>query len=87
MGNALLNALIEWNRDTSDRQKLQHIYIVIFVLSLVVAGIVSLVDLTTGQDILAVTAVAGAAFLLNAVVWALLDSTVFTKLANKRKRS
>ncbi len=86
MLSALYNALIEWNRNASDREKLQHTYLTILVISVVVAGLVSLIDVITGQDLLLVSAVAGAIYLVNAVVWALLESVVFTRLSGKRKR-
>lgn len=86
MFSALYNALLEWNRQTSDRQKLQHVYLVITVVSVLVAGIVSLINYDTGQNLLIITAAAGVIFLVNAVLWALLDSTVFTRLAGRRKR-
>lgn len=86
MFSSMYNALLEWNRQTNDRQKLQHVYLSVAALSVVVAGIVSLIDPNTGQDLLGITAVAGTIFLVNAVLWALLESAVFTRLAGRRKR-
>lgn len=86
MFNALYNALLEWYRNSDDRQKLQHTYMVLVVLSVVVAGLVSLVDSQTGQDMLLITAAAGAIFLVNAVVWSLLESTMLARLSGRRKR-
>ena len=86
MLNSLYNALLEWNRTTSERQKLQHSLFTIVVLSVVTAGIVSLIDNQTGEDILLITVVAGVVFLINAVLWSLLDSTVIARLSGRRKR-
>ncbi len=86
MFNSLYNALLEWNRSSDDRQKLQHTYIVLTVLSVIVAGIVSLVDNQSGQDMLLITVAAGAIFLVNAVIWSLLESTLLAKLSGRRKR-
>lgn len=86
MLNALYNALLEWNRTATDRMKMQHLYLSIAIIALVVAGVVSLIDRTTGQDILVVTVVALAVYLLNAVLWALLESSLLSKLTNRRKR-
>lgn len=86
MFNALHNALIEWNRNADDRQKLQHTYFVIVVLSVIVAGIVSLIDNQSGQDILVITLAAAAIFLANAVIWSLVDSTIVSRLSGRRKR-
>ena len=86
MFNALYNSLLEWNRTSNDREKLQHLYLLIVVLSVIVAGIVSLVDNTAGQDLLVITLAAGAIFIVNAVLWSLLDSTVVARLSGRRKR-
>jgi hypothetical protein len=86
MFNALYNSLLEWNRTSDDRQKLQHLYLVIVVVSVIVAGIVSLVDNIAGQDLLIIPLVAGAIFLINAVLWSLLESTVVARLSGRRKR-
>lgn len=86
MFNTLYNALLEWNRTSDDRQKLQHTYLVAVVLSVVIAGLVSLIDAQSGQDLLIVPIVAGGIFLVNAVVWSILDSTVIARLSGRRKR-
>jgi hypothetical protein len=86
MFTALHNALVEWNRNATDREKLQHTYLTILIVSVVVAGLVSLVDPIAGQDLLLVTAIAAGIFLVNFIIWALLESVVFTRLAGKRKK-
>lgn len=86
MFSSLYNALLEWNRQTDDRQKLQHAYLFITILSVLIAGVVSLIDSKTGHDLLIITAAAGMILLVNAVLWALLESTMFARLAGRRKR-
>jgi hypothetical protein len=86
MFNALYNAILEWNRTTDERQKLQHTYLTITIVMVLIAGIVSLIDAQSGQDLLIVSVVAGAIFLVNAVLWSLLDSVVVSRLSNRRKR-
>lgn len=86
MINGLNNALLEWFRSTSDRKKLQHVYLIILILSVVLAGLVSLIDPNTGQDILLVSAAAGAIYIINAVLWALFESTLLSHLSGRRKR-
>lgn len=86
MIKALYNALLEWYRSTDDRQKMQHAYVAIVVASVIVAGLVSLLDGPTGQDLLMVTTAAGGIFLANAVVWSLLDSIVLGRLSGRRKK-
>lgn len=86
MFSALYNAIIEWNRNTNERQKLQHAYIVIAIAVLLIAGLVSLIDSQSGQDLLNVSLFAAAIFIVNTLIWSLMDSMVVTKLSNRRKR-
>ncbi len=86
MLTGLNNALLEWFRNTTDRQKLQHAYIIIVILSVLVAGVVGLVDNSLGQDILVVTVAAGAIFLVNSLLWALFESTLLSRLSGRHKR-
>lgn len=86
MFNALYNAVLEWNRNTDDREKLQHAYLVVAIVVLLVAGLVSLLDSEVGQNMLVVSLAAGAIFLVNTVVWSLLDSVVIARLTNRRKK-
>ena len=86
MFNALYNALLEWNRTSGERQKMQHAYLIIVILSVIVAGLVSLVDVQSGQDLLLVSVVSGGIFLVNAVLWSLLESVIVARLSNRRKK-
>ncbi len=86
MFSALQNAIIEWNRNTNERQKLQHAYLAIAVTVLLLAGLVSLIDSQSGQDLLNVSVFAAAIFIVNTLIWSLMDSIVVSKLSNRRKR-
>jgi hypothetical protein len=86
MFNSMYNGLLEWNRTNDDRQKLQHVFLVIAILSVVLAGLVSLIDPVIGQDILVVTLVSGGIFLINAVIWSLVESAVIARLSGRRKK-
>ena len=86
MIGSLYNAVLEWHRNTNDRQKLQHCYLLIVVASVLVAGLVSLIDARIGQDMLIIPLVGGAIFLVNAIVWSLLDSIFIARLTGRRKR-
>ncbi len=85
MFKSLLNALIAWNQETNEREKLQHTYISLSVISLFVAGIVSLIDHQTGEDLLMITAAAAAIFFTNGVIWSLLQNAVSSKLSGRRR--
>ena len=86
MFNALYNALIDWNKSNNERQKLQHTYLVIIVVAVLIAGLVSLLDSSSGQDLLIVSVASIGIFLANALLWSFLDSVVIPKLSNKRKK-
>lgn len=86
MFSSLHDALINWNKTTSERAKLQHSYLALTVAVFVVAGMVGLVNYQYGQALLQIALVALGAFLVNAFVWALLQSFVFTRLNAKQPR-
>jgi small-conductance mechanosensitive channel len=74
------SSLRAWNESTTDRTKLQHFYIAIAVLLLVVAGVIGLLNQNLGQQILAVAIAAAGIFIVNAIAWALLQSFVLFRL-------
>lgn len=86
MIGALYNAILEWSRETDDRLKMQHTYLTVTILSVVVAGIVSLIDSKTGQDILTISFVAAIIYSINWALWIVLESTVLRRLAGKQKK-
>jgi hypothetical protein len=76
----LMDIVIRWNNNTSERQKLQHTYLVVTVAVILIAGVVSLVRADLGHDIMIIALIALGAFLANALVWNLLSSVVLAKL-------
>jgi cell division protein FtsW (lipid II flippase) len=84
MFSDIVKTLQDWNERTSSRQKLQHAYIVTAIGLVVSAGIVGLVNYDLGQRILSGAFLAVAAFLANAVIWALLQSFVLLRLPAKK---
>ena len=86
MISALFNSLLEWNRTTNEREKLQHVYVTVSVLVVVIAGIVGLINEQTGRDLLRIAMAGGAIFLINAVLWSLIDSMVVSRLSGRRKK-
>jgi uncharacterized membrane protein len=85
MYQTLTSSLADWNDTTSDRQKLQHGYIIVAVILLIIAGVLGLLNQALGQQILAIAIAAAAVFLVNAIAWALLQSFVLMHVANKQK--
>jgi ammonia channel protein AmtB len=87
MYQSLKTSLNSWNNTTTDRQKLQHMYIASAVFLTVVAGVLGLLNQSLGQQILAIAIAAAAAFLINAIAWALLQSFVLLRLEAKPETS
>lgn len=76
--------LTTWNTEHGERVKLQHAYLVIAVVGLVVAGLVGLVDDYAGQLLVNASLIAAGIFVANIVVWALMYSLVVTKLPARK---
>jgi predicted MFS family arabinose efflux permease len=81
----LFASLTRWNLVKTERQKLQHIYLVLTVAIVVAAGIASFFDATLGHRVVLVALVTLGAFAVNAVVWNLLQSALLEKLTTKPK--
>lgn len=84
---SLRNQLIDWNQSTTDRQKLQLIYLLAIVVSFFAAAIASLANHGLGMTILKVTVVSIVVFSVNAVIWAMLHTFVLDKLVEKTRPS
>jgi hypothetical protein len=80
-------SLALWQTKTSDRTKLQHAYIGVAVVLLVSAGIIGLLNRPLGQNILGIAVLSAAMFLVNAVVWSLLQSAVLSRINTRRPTS
>jgi hypothetical protein len=77
---AIKDILRNWNAAHSERAKLQHIYLAVGILGIILAGLVGLIDYDASRAILRLCFVALGIFLVNAIVWALLFSLVITRL-------
>jgi cell division protein FtsW (lipid II flippase) len=86
MFESIKSYLNNWNVSKSERQKLQHTYLLIAVIVVLVSGIISLLNAKLGHRIVLVAVFAVLAFLANALVWNLLQSSVIAKLVSKPKR-
>ncbi len=83
MYHALIEALKGWNKANDRHAKLQHAYLTLAAVLLVTAGLASLVNYRLGQSILFLSGAAALVFLANAVVWALTDSFVLSRLQKR----
>lgn len=77
-----------WAVTTTERQKLQHTYLILMAAVTLVAGIVTFLDAQKGHRLMYIVVVMAIAFLANAVVWNLLNSAVLNKItpATRRKK-
>lgn len=86
MYDALRQSLIEWNKHTDQRAKLQHTYAVVALVLLVTAGLFSLVNEQIGTQLLMITFGLAIVFFVNVATWALLDSIILSKLPKSTTR-
>lgn len=79
--------LQEWNKQNSERAKLQHAYAVLALSALVIAGLVGLLNDEFGLYVLYVAFGLTVVFFANAIGWAMLQSFVLQRLPKTpRKR-
>ncbi|MBC7565013.1 hypothetical protein H7100_02145 [Candidatus Saccharibacteria bacterium] len=86
MYESLKTALYTWNTKTNERQKLQHVYLVIIVAGILIAGVVTLVNADLGHNIVLVALFAIVVYVANAVVWNLLKAGLLSKIPTRLKR-
>lgn len=87
----LRETLLSWYKTTDERTKLQHSYLAIAVVLIIVAGLVGLANYQYGRTLLEFGLMSSVVFVVNAVIWALLQSFVLARLeaktrANKRSK-
>lgn len=86
MFETLKQSFAAWSAKSSDRVKLQHTYIVLAVALLVVAGVIGLMNRELGQNVLLLAIISAGMFLINAVVWSLLQSAVLSRVPSRRSQ-
>lgn len=74
MIEVIQQVLATWNSRTNDKQKLQQTYVGGAISLLLAAGLVSLLNYQAGQSMLLIALIAFGMFVVNGVVWALLQS-------------
>jgi hypothetical protein len=86
MFEVLMTSLNKWNATKTERQKLQHAYIVLAFAGVLLAGIIGLFNANLGHQVVLIALSSLAAFAVNAVVWNLLKSSLIEKLSSRSKR-
>lgn len=84
MVQAIKDMVIDWNATYNERAKLQHAYIVLIVVGIVLAGLVGLLNYDASRTILRVCFAGIGIVVANAVVWALLSSMVLARFPARR---
>ena len=87
MFESIKETLVTWNSKNDERAKLQQAYIAIAVIMLIVAGLVGLLNRDLGQNLLLIAIISAGMFLVNAVVWSLLQSALLARLTVRRAAS
>ena len=82
-----MDVLRAWNKSTPERVKLQHVYIAIIIVVTVVAGLVSLINVQLGRQLITVAGIALVAVIANALTWALIRVYLLDRLDRKRPNS
>ncbi len=84
MIQAVKDLLSQWNADHDERIKLQHAYLVISVLGIVVAGLVGLLNYDASRALLRICFAGLGIFVINGIGWALLSGLVLSRFPARR---
>jgi len=71
--------MTQWNATHSERAKLQHAYLVVSVLGIVVAGLVGLLNYDASRAMLRICFAGLGIFVVNGIGWALLSGLVLNR--------
>ena len=86
MFEALVISIDKWKTTKNERQKLQHAYLVLAMGIVLIAGVISLFSADLGHTTVKFAIVAAGAFLVNAFVWNLLQSSIIDKLPSSKSK-
>lgn len=81
---SFIESLQTWNKAHDTRSKLQHSYIVLAIATLVLAGLIGLINYNLGQSVLVLACGLILMFIANAVLWALLESFLLNRLSSRK---
>lgn len=86
MFNELKKSLASWKASYDDRQKLQHCYVVLSLIVVLVSGVISLFNQDLGQSVLLVAVALAGIFVINAVIWSWIESGVLSKIGRRSSK-
>lgn len=78
--------LKQWNKTTEPRARLQQTYLGLAVGIIALAGLVGLFDTRMGRTLAGVAGGSLLVFVVNAIVWALLQSVTTSYLTSKHSK-
>lgn len=81
-----VDGLNQWNTTTTERQKLQHAYIALLFIIILVAGLALLFDFGSTYYLTYAATACLIAYLANAVIWHLLNSSLLSRLKTRTKK-
>ncbi len=84
MFQAIKDMMIEWNSTYNERAKLQHAYIVVCLIGIVIAGLVGLLNYDASRTILRVCFAGLGVVVANAVGWALLSGMILNRFPARK---
>jgi hypothetical protein len=76
--------LTNWNTAHGERSKLQHTYVAVAIVGIIVAGLIGLLNRELSQLIVGISLISLGVAIVNEFMWALLYSLVITKLPGRR---
>ena len=83
MQQTLKNALTDWNSATKERVQLQQIYLGLFVVVILLAGLIGLIDQEISGLLVTFALLCLAAFVVNMLTWALASGLVLQRLQSR----
>lgn len=86
MLQSIRESLESWNQEKNERQKLQHLYLVLTIVVIFFAGIIALFNPDLGHTAAVFGIAALAMYIANGIVWNLAESIILSKLSRKTKR-
>jgi hypothetical protein len=86
MLETIKESLANWNAQKSERQKLQHAYLVLAAVIVLLAGLLSLLDNALADRMVFLAMIAIGAYIVNAITWSLLRTSLLDNISTKPKK-
>ena len=84
MQDVIKQVYVSWSSEKNQRRKLQQVYVIVASILAALAGVVTLLNDSLGKKLLMVAAGAIFIFFVNAIMWALIEAFVSSRLGSKK---